>query len=321
MRTDTRKFHFKKSEIPASAWADILSLHGTYFLDETISSSVTSSHWDHYSNFQSVTISEDEIGLHGFGFGDYENFRNLSFFRKIINFPMSLGSNVVLVQTPLNIRSAVRCVAISTSRSINPDLARLAKSLQMISLVVPDFSSKKRIAIIGDGFGTLGSLLATINPEATIVQINLGRQLLFDYCFMITSNPTRKHKILKSLSEIDEGSVNYLPAESLSILDAEIDVFISSESFQEMDMKVIGLYFELMRVQTSQTYFYCANRISKKLPDGKIIEMEKYGWSINDINLSINSHWWLNWGIKRRPPFFFKMDGRIEERITVISKC
>lgn len=317
--SDNRKFQFKKSKISEQAWADILGLHSTYFSGEKTISNATSSHWAKYSNHQIVSISEDEILVHGFGFGDYENSKNVHIFRKIVNFPMTLASNLVLAQTSSSIQSAVRYLAISTSRSINPDFARLANSIQMIALKVPEFESKKRIAIIGDGFGTLGSILATIDPKFTIVQINLGRQLLFDYLFMITSHPIRKHKILKSLSEIDEGSINYLPAELLSTYDAEIDLFISSESFQEMDIKTINKYFDLLRLQSTQTFLYCANRVSKKLPDGQIIEIEKYGWSMNDVHLSIASHWWLNWGIKRRPPFIFKMDGRIEERITAIS--
>ena len=318
--TDTRTFIFKRNEMPVQAWADVLLLHTTFFLGEKTRTIATSSHWAKYSNDQMVSISEDEILVHGFGFGDYENSKSIHFFRKIINFPMTLGSNLVLALTSSRIQRAVRCLAITTSRSINPDFARLANSLQMISSRVPEFESKKRIAIIGDGFGTLGSLLADINSNVTIVQINLGRQLLFDYLFMNTSHPMRRHKILRSLSEVDEGAVNYLPAEFLATYDAKIDLFISSESFQEMDMITVRKYFELMRFQNTQTFLYSANRVSKKLPDGQVIEMEKYGWSVNDDHLSIASHWWLNWGIKRRPPFVFKMDGRIEERITGLGK-
>ena len=318
--TDTRKFQFNRSNTSVQAWADILLLHSTFFSGEKVPSSATSSHWAIYSDQQVVTLSEDQIQVNGFGFGDYENSKNLYFFRKIVNAPMRLYSNVVLALVSSRVRSAVRSVAISTFRCINPDFARLANSLQMISSTIPEFDTKKRIAIIGDGFGTLGSILATIYPNLTIVQINLGRQLLFDYLFMTTSHPMRRHKILKSLGEVDEESLNYLPAELLSTFDAEIDVFISSASFQEMDTETIELYFELMRFQSTPTFLYCANRVSKKLPDGTIIEIEKYGWVSNDIHLSIKSHWWLNWGIKRRPPFVFKMDGRIEERITLISK-
>lgn len=318
--TDTRTFMFKRDEMSLKAWSDILLLHSTFFLGEKIQSSATSSHWVKFSSYQVVRISEDEIQVQGFGFGDYEDSKNLHFLRKMINFPMSLGSNLALALSSPKVRSATRRLAVSTSRSINPDFARLANSLQMISSTIPEFDSKKRVAIIGDGFGTLGSILAMVNSNITIVQINLGRQLLFDYLFMVAAHPMRNHKILKSLSEIDEGSVNYMPAELLSSIDAGIDVFISSESFQEMDIETIKLYFELMRFQSGPTFLYCANRVWKELPDGEIIEIEKYGWSVNDVHLSTASHWWLNWGIKRRPPFIFKMDGRIEERITVISK-
>ncbi len=318
--TENRKFQFKRSEISETAWIDILRLHKSYYTGESIPSRGTSSHWDAFSNFQSVSISFDEINLQGFGFGDYENSKNLSFSRKMVNFPMLLVSEIVLAQVPANIRSAVRKVASSTSRSINPDFARLAKSLQMVTSIVPDFENKKRVAIIGDGFGTFGALLASLIPNITIFQINLGRQLLFDYLFMVSSHPQSEHRILHSINEVIEGEINYLPAELVSCLDANIDVFISIESFQEMNLETIKDYFELMRSQSAPTFLYCANRVSKKLPDGKLIELEKYGWSINDIHLSISSRWWLNWGIKRRPPFIFKMDGRIEERITKISK-
>jgi hypothetical protein len=318
--TDTRAFIFKRNEMSAQAWVDILKFHSTFFSGEKTKSNATSSHWTKYSNDQIVSISEDGIQVHGFGFGDYENSKNLNFFHKIVNFPMTLGSNLVLALASSRIRRAVRCVSISTSRAINPDFARLANSLHMISSKLPDFESKKRIAIIGDGFGTLGSIIAAIKPNITIVQINLGRQMLFDYLFTITSHPMRRHKVLNSLSEIEEGSINYLPAELLSTYNAEIDLFISSASFQEMEIKTIELYFELMRVQSSPTFLYCANRVSKELPDGTVIEIEKYGWSLNDVHLSIESHWWLNWGIRRRPPFVFKMDGRLEERITLLSK-
>jgi len=317
---NSRMFQWDRRNISVNAWRDINQLHESYFLSDLPKSSATSSHWAKYSSYQIVVISSDQILANGVGFGDYENNENLSFFRRLINIPMALASQIALVKAPLGHRDAVKSIAKSTCRQINPDFVRLSKSLQMISSVVPDIENRKRVAIIGDGFGTLGSLFATLYPNMTIIQINLGRQLLFDYLFMVSSHPTKNHRLLESLNEIVEGEINYLPAEIISCLDAKIDVFVSSESFQEMNMKTIRAYFELMRFQSAPTFLYCANRVSKELPDGEIVELEKYGYSINDVHLSINSHWWLNWGIKRRPPYIFKMDGDIEERITVISR-
>ena len=317
---NSRLFQFTRSNLSERAWRDVLLLHKNYFLAGSPQSTSSSSHWAKYSSYSTVTICEEKIFVSGIGFGDYENYENLSFISKIINMPMALFSRIVLAQTPSVYRNAVKSIAKSTSRQINPDFVRLSRSLLMISSTVPDFENKKRIVIIGDGFGTFGALLSTLYPKMTRVQINLGRQLLFDYLFMVSSHPMREHRILSSLNEIVEGDVNYLPAEEVDSLNANIDVFVSSESFQEMNIKNIREYFELMRAQSTPTFLYCANRVSKKLPDGKIIELEKYGWSINDVHLSTNSHWWLNWGIRRRPPFIFKMDGRVEERITAISK-
>ncbi len=315
-----RTFQFQRSEFSDQKWESILALHEQFFSGGSDSRVATSSHWVKLSEHQRVSITEDEILLSGYGFGDYENSANLSIFRKFANVPMTLSSKAALLLIPRRIRRAVQSVASLTSRPINPDFVRLANSLKMITLIIPEFGGMKTIAIIGDGFGTLGSILMFINPKSTVLQVNLGRQLLFDYLFMLKVHPHRTHKVLNSLSEIEEGSVNYLPAELVSSLEAGIDLFISSESFQEMNLNVIENYFQLMRFQGESTYLYSANRVSKALPDGEIIEIEKYPWSIDDVHLSIHSHWWLNWGIKRRPPFVFKMDGRIEERITLIHK-
>ncbi len=317
---NSRVFQFAREGISDRAWSDLLLLHNNYFLSDLPHSTATSSHWIKYGRYQRVDIQRDLISVNGLGFGDYENLGKLSTFQKLINMPMVLASRLVLACFPSVYRNATRSVAKSSFRQINPDFVRLTKSLQTISATVPDFGNKKRVAIIGDGFGTFGALLASLYPNTTIVQINLGRQLLFDYLFMVTSHPKREHRILQSLNEIIEGEINYLPAELVSCLDADIEVFISSASFQEMNLETIKDYFCLMRSQSQRTFLYCANRVSKKLPDGELIELEKYGWSLNDTHLSNSSPWWLNLGIKRRPPFIFKMDGRIEERITEIAK-
>ena len=86
-----------------------------------------------------------------------------------------------------------------------------------------------------------------------------------------------------------------------------------------MDIEIVNEYLNLIRKQDVISYLYSANRISKTLPDGSIIRKEDYGWSSHDEIIFERTPWWLNWGVRRRPPFLFRMDGKIDETLVQIS--
>ena len=119
---------------------------------------------------------------------------------------------------------------------------------------------------------------------------------------------------------VTNSGFNYLSADLLTCVDAGIELLVSSESFQEMNLESIHAYLHLMRSQSQRNFLYSANRVSKSLPDGRIICSQDYGLSKSDVLISKSSPWWLNFGIRRKPLYLFKMEGQIEELLVELSK-
>ncbi len=88
---------------------------------------------------------------------------------------------------------------------------------------------------------------------------------------------------------------------------------------QEMNYKEIKMYFELMRKQKSDSWFYCCNRLRKELPGGEINEFHKYPWLKEDrIIFDELCPWHQKFPISR-PPFFKKFDGKIHHRLIKVA--
>lgn len=308
---NSREFNFNKSDLDKT-WISISSLVTRFYGEKVDFSLQTSSHWKKYVMFQHADITESCLSIEGTGFGDYENSANLRARDKFRNFPPALASRLAMYSLPLNLRENIRKLAAITSREVNPDFIRLAKSALNICAHIEELQIK-RVMIIGDGYGTLACLLYGLVPELTLVEVNLGRSLLLDLAFSTKAQKSCNHELIHSLSNIRTQAFNYLPAEEMDEVDAGIELFISIESFQEMDIEIVNSYFRVMRIQNTNTYLYSANRLEKILPDNSVIRKEDYGWNSNDKILYLRTPWWLNWGVRRRPPFLFRMDGLIEE--------
>jgi hypothetical protein len=280
---------------------------------------VTSSHWKLYGKTQKADYDTDDIlSIQGVGFGDYEDRTKLNTFEQIKNLLPSITARLFLLHLPKEFRVIAKNLAAITDRTLNHDLVRLTKSAEIISRYINE-RQLNRVMIIGDGYGTLGSLLSKTHPELLIIQVNLGRSLLFDLAFSAKALRDKSHELIEDLSGIKLEAINYVPAEDIINIDIKIDLFISIESFQEMDSRVVQDYFSLMRMQSTDTFLYSANRLSKTLPDSSKIRKEDYGWLPSDNILFERNPWWLNWGIRRGPPFIFRMDGPIEETMVELS--
>ena len=152
----------------------------------------------------------------------------------------------------------------------------MALTIDFLEKNISDLDSKK-ICLIGDGYGRFGSILKTIYPNSKIVYINLGRTLVFDYYYASKVFPNSNHHLNRTQYKLSN-DFTYIEAEKYRQFKIEANVFINVASMQEMDMKTTDEYFTLIKSQVSPTYFYCANRISKELPDGSIINFNEYPW-------------------------------------------
>jgi hypothetical protein len=90
--------------------------------------------------------------------------------------------------------------------------------------------------------------------------------------------PKNNHQLIRTQSKFSD-DFTYVEAERYREYKIDADVFINIASMQEMNMKTIDDYFTLVNSQALPTYFYCANRISKNLPDGSIINFDDYPWN------------------------------------------
>ena len=316
----TYNFSFKSTEFSEETWSALRSLVDEFYAPNKAYSGATSSHWQKYGQYQNAEFHNNEfLELKGLGFGDYENRHNLKFLNYLINIPMTFAVQICLMGLSKDLRTSIKDLAVKSKRVLNPDFLRLALLTQNISEYIKENAISK-VMIVGDGFGTFGSILSKIHPELTIVQVNLGRTLIFDLAFSSISIPHKSHILVRDLPEVIDHAVNYLPAEDLHNIDQGIELFIAVESFQEMDIQTVQNYFKLMRLQTCPVFVYLVSRLTKILPDGTEVRLEEYGWSESDKTLFQRLSWYVNWGVRRRPPFIFRMDGKTEERLVSISK-
>jgi hypothetical protein len=284
-------------------------------------SAVTSSFWQDFGENTKVENSQDAYRylMGGLYAGDYENRKQMSLIDLIKNFPVAIFSYLVMFTLPREWRLAVGEVAVNSQRIINPDFVRIAKSCaKLVSVYGP--LSNRNITIIGDGYGTCGSLIRSVYPSASILYVNLGKSLVFDISFCFQVFPNSSHSIPKETINWKEGGFQYIPAEDLNYGNLKADVYIAMQTFQEMNLDVIQKYFSLMRSEEKSPLLYSANRTVKILPDGTIIRNKDYGWSTRDTIFSKRTPWWLYWCVRRRPPFLFHMDGKIEETIALIAR-
>ena len=313
-------FSFNVTEFTESTWNSLKKLLVQFYNSNEEFSGVTSSHWQKYGEYQHAELKSDEsLELKGLGFGDYENRNNLTLLNYLINTPMTMASKIALLGVKKDLRILIKNLAVDSKRQLNPDFIRLAFVSQRLSEHIIKNTIKK-VMIIGDGFGTLGSILSKVHPDLTVIQVNLGRTLIFDLAFSSITARNKLHLLIHELSGAKDGAINFLPAEDLSNSDEHIELFIAVSSFQEMDIQIVQNYFKLMRLQTGVISAYLVSRLAKTLPDGTEVRLDQYGWDVNDEIIFKRLSWYANWGVRRRPPFIFQMDGKMEERLVTLSK-
>ena len=140
--------------------------------------------------------------------------------------------------------------------------------------------------------------------------------MLFDYFYSMKSHPQSKHQLITKENEFIR-DFNYIEAETYQDITINGDIFINIASMQEMDMKQINEYFDLISSQNQGTVFYCCNRISKRLPDDSVINFFKYNWGELEVLIDELCPWHQKFPIIR-PPFIRNFDGPIQHRLVKV---
>lgn len=292
------------------------TLFNDYYGKEVSYSDQTSSFWKKYGEYQSVKKIGDEYKCSGMLFG---NFLKKSLINSISQLPVKIYTTNLLKKCNPQIAKDSRWVADHQQREYCHDLARMSLTLNLLRENIPNLGTKT-FGIIGDGYGTLGCLIKKVYPNSKIVYINLGRTLFFDLYYTTKCFPTLTHKLIRSSNEVYSKDFNYIEAEYFESVRCSSDVFINIASMQEMNPQTISNYFNVIRDQVSDTYFYCCNRLSKTLPDGEIINFTDYGWSDSDEIIVDELCSWHQRFPVNRPPFSVKFDGQHKHRLIKVSK-
>ena len=285
---------------------------------------VSSSHWNYYH--RDFTYKNNKLsGIKGFGhnskyFGYISNLVHFTFQTKYRN-----QSSKSAFFKKIN-KSAVK-IAKSQGRVLGIDILR-----QILTL---DFLNEKKILnhienilVIGDGFGTMTSLLLQNNIGKRVFLINLRKTLLVDLLYIKKAignkrfnNEVELINNSNDLNKINHGtSIVAIEAENYSILnDVNKDLVINIASFQEMDMEVVDNYFSYIYNQTTPFFFYVCNRIRKRLPDGAIISFDNYKFKDEDLILIDEMCPWYQDYYSLKPPFFRSYDGPIKHQLRRVN--
>lgn len=290
-----------------------------YYKNFSNYSAETSSHWRKYGDNQVVTRKDNDYQLSGVGFGDYQisrRHRMLPF----LNLPSKLYINRMLRDVEKATIECGKWFARENDFKVSFDLARQLLTIDLLNRHIPHFATSK-VCIIGDGYGTLGTLIKKRFPQTSVVFVNLGRTLFFDVYYTTKCFPNARVELLGSTDIRSEAlDFSYIEAETVLEQRPKADVFINIASMQEMDPTTIGHYFSIIRSQKEETFFYCCNRVSKSLPDGSIIEFDEYDWKGTDqVIVDELCPWHQRFPINR-PPFTKLFDGPIQHRLICITK-
>lgn len=186
------------------------------------------------------------------------------------------------------------------------------------------------IVNIGDGFGFMSCLLLKYinNSKMKVVLINLTKNLLIDAVSINKSLPEINIALINNQVDYKDSladkSINciLIQADNARLISNDyVDLVINIHSMQEMNPNIVKMYFDIFRAsKNSDTYFYCENRVEKKLPDGTISNFFQYPWSDHDEILVDRLCPWSQKYYSFMPPFYFSYDGPIQHRLVKLNK-
>ena len=216
-----------------------------YFKESAFVSNATSSHWEKYSKYQKIDheISHtkvEEIELSGFGFGDFKNQGILNFF---LNLPTQIYLKTkIFPKCDVDTLKLAKKNAKKSKQLFSHDLARMVLTLDFLNNFIPSLNNK-RIVIIGDGYGRLGTLIKAKFPKSKIIYVNLGRTLLFDLVYSKKTFPNSIVHLVDNEPNL-AADFNFIEAERVGEIEITGDLFINIASMQEMNYSQIQIFYK-----------------------------------------------------------------------------
>lgn len=281
-----------------------------------------SAHWDlMLTNY--ACDGEEFHGLDGFGCHQVRSVLG-SAAHYIMQIPYRLMARAYPRFT--EIHRIGRSIAASQNRLFDLDMLRQVLTLAFLDHLVDLKALPGVPLVIGDGFGVITTLMLSLLPGRHVMLVNLTPVLLVDLTYIRKRFPhveiilvENRYQMEAALNQSKE-TVIALRADFQDLIrHAPISVAVNISSMHEMQPSVVERYFSNLRyTNCEQTYFYCCNRIRKKLPDGTVTEFTKYPWhDKDDIIVDELCPWHQKYYIF---PRYLKYDGPIQHRFVRLFK-
>lgn len=170
-----------------------------------------------------------------------------------------------------------------------------------LALILKYKSCLERILIVGDGYGFLACLCKELFPSSRIVLIDIPEILKF------------QRKVISS--------AEFYTPDKINDIQGKFDIIINIASMQEMTNEMIEQYFVLFRrTIASKGFFYCCNRVEKKLCGGEVTNIFKYPWHKNDRVVVNEEPDFYKYFFQWKPPFKKYFDGRMWQRLVKLER-
>jgi hypothetical protein len=304
-----------------------------YLTTEVVKSdSATSSHWQKYHSSFRFTGSGFE-GLQGFGGYRKPRGKFLSAAERLLQSPFrKMGG----AKFPLLDRLAYD-ITNKQNRAYDLDVLRQALTVSYLhDHAVGLLSEKSTGIVIGDGFGSITSLLLASRSAGRVILVNLTKTLMVDLWFLrlwmgdrvfdtsvdLVTNTEDLSTALNKSTSAEFGRIIAIRAMDHQLLrQCSANFAVNIASMQEMDPPVIAAYFDDLRciAGNQKLMFYCCNREEKNLPDGTITRFSDYPWTEGDEIHADELCPWHQQYYLFKPPFFRPYDGPIRHRLAVMT--
>jgi hypothetical protein len=220
-------------------------------------------------------------------------------------------------------------IAKSQSRAYDGDLMRHTLTMALMNDRLDMDQDAKLVAVIGDGFANMSSLLLSSIPHCRVILVNLTKTLLLDLVYLRKTFPEENIALAQSADEMEEALASNdtriiaVRADDMHLLaKAPLTLGINIKSMMEMDPSITAAYFNVLRNGCAErTAFYCCNLDKKKWADGTVINFSDYPWHEKDTILLDESCPWDQYGYHKQFPFYYTRNGFNRHRLVYLNKC
>jgi len=219
-------------------------------------------------------------------------------------------------------------IARRQGRAYDGDLMRHTLTMALFNTHLDMEKDLRLVAVIGDGFANMSSLLLEGAPNSRIILVNLTKTLLLDLAFLRQTLPSETIALVQSAEDMSQVLTDQstriiaLQADNADLLAvAPVTLGINILSMIEMEPQVTAAYFDILRrCPSERTAFYCANHFEKFWADGTIIRFYEYPWDDEDTYLVDEPCPWDQYGYRARPPFYYARPSQSLHRLLYLKK-